>query len=135
MDCYKDKDVVVMKLTSEDLDNPQKTLNLLEVLLKEEYERKFVADLSKLDAIYSIQIGTLVSMHVMCYENISVMKLAGASDKVKDLLRMVGLEAMMEMHHGAAVAAQSFGTPVSGAPKLMPEAQKRQPRPGDPRVK
>jgi anti-anti-sigma factor len=135
MECYKDKDVVIMKLTTEDLDNPQKSLNILESLLKDEYERKFVADLSKLDAIYSIQIGTLVSMHVMCYENVAVMKLAGASDKVKDLLRMVGLEAMMEMHHGAAVAAQSFGTPPGNSPKLKAETQKRQPRPGDPRVK
>jgi anti-anti-sigma regulatory factor len=135
MECYKDKDVVIMKLTNEDLDNPQKSLNILESLLRDEYERKFVADLSKMEAIYSIQIGTLVSMHVMCYENVAVMKLAGASDKVKELLRMVGLEAMMEMHHGAAVAAQSFGPPTGNSPKLMPETQKRQPRPGDPRVK
>jgi len=129
METYKDKDVVIMKLLPEDLDNPQPTMNELERQLKEEFERKFVADLSNLDSIYSIQIGTLVSMHVMCYENVAVMKLAGANKKIRDLLRMVGLEAMMEMHHGAAVAAQSFGAPTGNAPKLVAEPQKRQ-KPG-----
>jgi len=124
METYKEKDVVILKLLPEDLDNPQPTMNELERQLKEEFERKFVADLSNLDSIYSIQIGTLVSMHVMCYENVAVMKLAGANQKIRDLLRMVGLEAMMEMHHGPAVAAQSFGAPASDAPKLVAEPKR-----------
>ena len=62
-----------------------------------------------IENIYSMQIGTLVTMHVLCYENVAFMKLANASEKVKNLLRMVGLEAMMEIHHGVDVALQSFG--------------------------
>ena len=80
-----------------------------------------------------MQIGTLVTMHVMCYENVAVMKLAGANEKVKNLLRMVGLETMMEMHHGSEVATQSFGTaaPEGAQPALKPLRN----RPADPRVK
>jgi anti-anti-sigma factor len=137
MEVRKEADVVILKLTPDDLTNPVKPLNTLERLLKEDYERKIVADLSQVDAIYSIQIGTLVTMHVMCYENIAVMKLAGASNKVKELLRMVGLEAMMEMHHGAEVAAQSFGPSANKTQdeRLTPQPQKRPAKPTDPRVK
>ena len=116
---------MILTLRPEDLNDPRKPIGILENLLRVEGERKIVADLSHVDSIYSLQIGTLVTMHVMCYENVAVMKLAGTNEKVKGLLRMVGLEAMMEMHHGAAVAAASFGAP----------AQKVAPGSGDPRVR
>jgi anti-anti-sigma factor len=109
MEVRKEKDVVFMKLLPEDLDDPRRSTMILLNLLATDGERKIVADLSLVDSIYSLQIGTLVTMHVMCYENVAVLKLAGVNEKVKALLRMVGLEAMMEMHHGPAVAAQSFG--------------------------
>jgi anti-anti-sigma factor len=124
MEVRKEKDVIILMLTPEDLNEPKKAMTILENLLTVEGERKIVADLSKVDSIYSLQIGTLVTMHVMCYENVAVMKLSGINEKVKSLLRMVGLEAMMEMHHGAAVAAQSFGSPSQKTASS-----------GDPRVK
>jgi len=109
MDIKKENGVIILSISEADLNDPRKTSYDLENLLKIEGETKFVADVSKVQSIYSIQIGTLVTMHVMCYENVAVMKLAGANDKVKNLLRMVGLEAMMEMHHGSSVAMESFG--------------------------
>jgi anti-anti-sigma factor len=124
MEVRKEKDVIILSLTPEDLNEPKKAITIVENLLTVEGERKIVADLTKVDSIYSLQIGTLVTMHVMCYENVAVMKLSGINDKVKALLRMVGLEAMMEMHHGAAVAAQSFGDPAQKTAKS-----------GDPRVR
>lgn len=129
MKIRKEKDVVILELIADDLSDPRRMSVILERLLLEEGERKIVADLSQIDSIYSIQIGSLVTMHVMCYENVAVMKLAGANDKVKNLLRMVGLETMMEMHHGAEVAAQSFGTTPA------PSAKPRSGRPADPRVR
>jgi hypothetical protein len=56
------------------------------------------------------------------------MKLANVNDKLKALLRMVGLEALMEMHHGTDVAMQSFGPPAV-------ESGARRQGPSDPRVK
>ncbi len=105
---------MILTITEADLNDPRNTSNIVEDLLKVDGETKIVADLSKIQNIYSLQIGTLVTIHVLCYENVAVMKLAGASEKVKNLLRMVGLESMMEMHHGADIAAQSFGPPGSG---------------------
>jgi anti-anti-sigma factor len=114
MEVRKDKGVVILTITEADLNDPKSTSNIVEDLLKVDGETKIVADLSQIQNIYSLQIGTLVTIHVLCYENVAVMKLAGASDKVKNLLRMVGLESMMEMHHGSDIAAQSFGKPGSG---------------------
>ena len=114
MDIRKEDGVVVMRLTAADLNAPQPTLDILQRAVQDDSEQKIVADLSAIESIYSLQIGTLVAMHVLCYENVAVMKLSGVNEKVKNLLRMVGLEAMMEMHHGASVAIQSFGPREGG---------------------
>lgn len=121
----KEKDVVIIELLPDDLTDAKQLSNVMEKLLLEDGERKIVADLTQVDSIYSLQIGTLVTMHVMCYENVAVMKLAGANEKVKHLLRMVGLETMMEMHHGSDVAAQSFGAAPKDQPRVAPQPRVR----------
>jgi anti-anti-sigma factor len=123
----KEKDVIILKPEEDDLADPQAMSRFLEQLLMDEGERKIVVDLSAVENIYSLQIGTLVTMHVLCYENIAVMKLANANEKLRALLRMVGLEALMELHHGTQVAMESFG-----APPAVEAAQRG--RPSDPRV-
>lgn len=111
MEIQKVKDVVIFKLTPGDLSEPRSMQRVLENLLKVDGEKKFVADLTSVESIYSLQIGTLVTMHVLCYENVAIMKLAGVNDKVRNILRIVGLETLMEMHHGSQIAAESFGAP------------------------
>ena len=109
MEIQKIKDVVILKMVEDDLSDPRNTSRLIENLLKVDGEKKFIVDLSAVQSIYSLQIGTLVTMHVLCYENVAVMKLAGVNAKVRNVLRIVGLETLMEMHHGAEIAAESFG--------------------------
>jgi len=121
MELRKDKDVCILKITSDDLSDPRETSRVVEDLLTVDGEKKLIVDLSEIETIYSLQIGTLVTLHCLCYENVAIMKLAGANERVKDLLRMVGLETLIEIHHGTEVARQSFGTPPS--------------KPSDPRVK
>lgn len=128
MEISKEKDVVVLTPTEADLADALGTARVVEQLLRDEGENKIVVDLRLVENIYSLQIGTLVTIHVMCYENVAVMRLANANEKLKALLRMVGLEALMEMHHGSDVATQSFGT--SG-----PGPGPRRDGPVDPRVK
>lgn len=110
MDIQKDKDIITLTLTVDDLNDPRGMFRVLEKMLKQDGERKIIADLSQIESIYSLQIGTLVTMHVMCYENIAVMKLAGTKKKVREVLRSVGLETLMEMHHGTDVAKESFAS-------------------------
>jgi anti-anti-sigma factor len=128
MQIRKDGAVVILSLTSEDLSDPRNTANVVENLLKMDGENKIVVDLSTVDTIYSMQIGTLVTIHVLCYENVALMKLAGANRKVREILKMVGLEALMEMHHGADVATQSFASSAT-------QSAVRDNIPKDPRVK
>jgi anti-anti-sigma factor len=109
MEIQKVKDVVILKMVGDDLSDPRNVQRLLENLLKVDGEKKFLVDLSAVQSIYSLQIGTLVTMHVLCYENVAIMKLTGVSEKVRNILRIVGLEALMEMHHGTEVALESFG--------------------------
>jgi len=110
MEIKKVKDVVVLKLKPADLSDIQETSEIVENLLKVDGERKFVADLASVNAINSLQAGALVTLHLLCYENLAVMKLAGVDEKVKMVLRLIGLDKLMEMHHGADVASQSFGS-------------------------
>jgi anti-anti-sigma factor len=125
----KDNDVVVLTPTEEDLANVQATAWMVEQLLKEDGENKIIVDLSRIERVHSLQVGALVTIHVLCYENVAVMKLANASEKLKSLLRMVGLESLMAMHHGVDVAAESFGPSQEARGKL------RRKGPVDPRVK
>lgn len=109
MQLRKEKDRVVLFMTTRDLEDPVTTSRLLEELLIVECEKRIVADLGGIDHMHSMQVGTLVMMHVLCYENVAVMTLARVNERVKQLLRMVGLDSMMEIHHGAAVARESLG--------------------------
>jgi len=109
MQVKKIDNVVVLTPTEKDLEGQKYACGIVESLVKLDGESRIIVDLIEIENIYSMQIGTLVTMHVLCYENVAFMKLANASEKVKNLLRMVGLEAMMEIHHGVDVALQSFG--------------------------
>ena len=116
MEIQKIKDVVILKMVEDDLSDPRNTARLVENLLKVDGEKKFIVDLSAVQSIYSLQIGALVTMHVLCYENVAIMKLAGVNDKVRNILRIVGLETLMEMHHGTDVALDSFGKRKDSGP-------------------
>jgi|GEM_PF-1892908 len=138
MDIRKVKDTVILKMSEDDLNESRATFAAVEDLLKIEGERKLVLDLSAIDSIYSLQIGTLVTIHVLCYENVAVMTLAGANEKVKALLKMVGLDALMEMHHGVDIALKSLGhTEVLVASKDSKDSKRRTrpAKPVDPRVR
>src|SRR5476649_2872991 len=111
MQIRKEHDAVIIELLSADLSDPRNTSRVIEDLLKVDGERMIVLDLSQIEGIYSLQIGTLVTIHCLCYENVAVMKLTGANERVKELLRMVGLETLMALHHGPDIAKESLGTP------------------------
>jgi len=103
------KDLVFV-LTKEDLSQTVQTLSIVENIIKEDGAIRVVADLQAIQSIFSLQIGTLVAMHVLAYENVAVMKLANVNEHVKNQLRLVGLDQIMEIHHGPNAVVDSFGT-------------------------
>ncbi len=100
---------LVFDLTEGDLSQTRGTLSIVERAIHEESAMHVVANLSSIQSIFSLQIGTLVAMHVLCYENVAVMKLANVHEHVKNQLRLVGLDQLMEIHHGVKAALDSFG--------------------------
>jgi len=97
----------VFDLNADDLSQIGETLAALEALLREENVQRVIANLQDLASIYSIQIGTLVAMHVKCYENLAVMSLANVHPHVRNQLEMVGLDKLMSFRHGLD-AGQGF---------------------------
>lgn len=109
MEIRKRKAIVTLRMTAEDLSNPQDTSDIVEDLLQVDGERKFIIDLAAVPLLSSLQIGTLVTIHLLCYENLALMKLANVSERAKVVLKLVGLDKIMETHHGKDVVAESFG--------------------------
>ena len=108
MTILKDGSSVVLNVTRDDLNNIVPTLALLEEQLKDECAQIVIVNLETLESIFSLQIGTLAAMHVMCYENVAVMKLSNVHVHVKSQLTMVGLDKLMAIHHGSNVVKESF---------------------------
>lgn len=100
---------VVFDLSTDDLSQTAETLRLVEHVIRDECAVRVVANLASIASIFSLQIGTLVAMHVVCYENVAVLKLANVNEHVKNQLRLVGLDKIMEIHHGVKSALESFG--------------------------
>lgn len=108
MNIRRDNGSATLDVTREDLSHILPTLAMLEQQLRDECAQVITVNLEQIESIYSLQIGTLAAMHVMCYENLAVMKLSNVCSHVRDQLTLVGLDKMMEMHHGASVAKESF---------------------------
>jgi len=105
----KEKGVLVVELTSADLSDPVTLNEKFEQFIVYDEERRIVIDLGELEYLTSLQIGAVVGLHIMAYENVTMMKFAGLSEKVKMLFRLLGVDTLIEMHYGRAQALLSFG--------------------------
>jgi len=109
MKTSKEKNIFVVELTSKDLADPVSLNEAFERFILEQEERRIVVDLSGIEYLTSLQIGAVVGLHIMAYENVTICKFAGMSEKVKMLFRLLGIDTLIEMHYGRAQALESFG--------------------------
>ena len=109
MQTTKEKGVLIIELTSKDLSDPVSLNESFEQFIVYDEERRVVVDLGGIEYLTSLQIGAVVGLHIMAYENVTMMKFAGLSDKVKMLFRLLGVDTLIEMHYGRAQAIESFG--------------------------
>ena len=114
----KQDGVLTLKLTRKDLDDPRATVQVVQELVQVEGERKIVADLSEIQLLTSLQVGTLVALHLVCYESVAVMTLANVIERNRTVLKLVGLDKLMEIHHGKDVAVESLGPPCKSDPPI-----------------
>lgn len=110
MDLAKDKGILVAHLSADDLKDPVGVYRVIEELILDEQERRILVDLSGIELMTSLQIGILVSLHVLAYENVVVLKFAGLNEKLAEVFRLVGVDTLIEMHYGRQEALRAFET-------------------------
>jgi hypothetical protein len=58
----------------------------------------------------SSQIGAVVGLHVLAYENLAVVKFVGINERIAGLFKLVGVDTLLDMHYArSANALKSFG--------------------------
>ena len=108
MQWFDERGEIRIKVSSEDLFDPVKTIaEVTETLSGGEYPRVMI-DLAGITYVQSIQIGTLVAIHMVAYENLSIIRYVNISPRIKELLVTVGLDKLVESHHGEKVMRDSF---------------------------
>ena len=94
-------------LTESDLNNPVMLHSVFEDFIFNEGDRRISVDLSSVTMLTSLMIGTLVSLHLLAYENVVVLTFQGLHEKILSLFRLIGVDKLIEAH---------YGSPGSGGP-------------------
>jgi len=101
-------------LSPGDLKNPIKVNAFFEKLLRVDERKRLLADISEVKDATSLMIGALLSLHLLAYENLAILKFTGLSPKINMLFRLLGVDKVIEAHYGVEEAMKSFdniGTP------------------------
>ena len=110
MEISRRQGIVLLKLTGADLANPVELHRKFEEMVIFEGDRKVLADLSGVSYMNSTQIGAVVGLHVLAYENLAVVKFVGLHERVADLFKLLGVDTLLDMHYARARGAlESFG--------------------------
>jgi anti-anti-sigma regulatory factor len=91
----------IVSLTEEDLNRPVELHGAFEDLIFEQGERRITIDLSEVRMLTSLMIGALVSLHLLAYENVVVLRFEGLHEKIQSLFRLIGVDKLIEAHYGS----------------------------------
>lgn len=86
-------------LSEEDLRLPATVYSEFERIIIDECERIIIVDLSRANMLDSLMIGTLVSIHLLAYENLARLTFDGLGPKMQELLKMVGVDSLFKAHN------------------------------------
>ena len=90
---------LIVKLTEADLNNPVMLHSVFEDFIFTEGDRRITLDLSAVTMLTSLMIGTLVSLHLLAYENVVVLTFQGLHEKILSLFRLIGVDKLIEAHY------------------------------------
>jgi anti-anti-sigma factor len=106
----EERGVFIVNLNGADLSDPLKLHKRFEEVIIHDGARKLLVDLSEVPYMNSMQIGAVVGLHVLAYENLSVVKFVGLHDRIKNLFSLLGVDTLLDMHYARAGSAlESFG--------------------------
>ena len=110
MEVERRKGITILRLTGADLADPVNLHRSFETAILYEGDRKVLCDLSGVPYMNSTQIGAVVALHVMAYENLAVIKFVGMHKRVEDLFTLLGVDKLLDMHYARLKnALESFG--------------------------
>lgn len=110
MELSQQQGIHVIKLNGSDLSNPIDLHRRFEQIIIHDGARKVLVDLSEVQYMNSMQIGAVVGLHVLAYENLSVVKFAGMHERIQNLFKLLGVDTLLDMHYARAKSAmESFG--------------------------
>ena len=110
MELSQNRGIYIVKLNGSDLSDPLKLHRRFEEIIIHDGARKLLVDLSEVQFMNSMQIGAVVGLHVLAYENLSVVKFVGLHERIKNLFALLGVETLLDMHYArVSNAFESFG--------------------------
>jgi anti-sigma B factor antagonist len=110
MEIKRRQGITLIKVTGQDLADPAALHRRVEAVVAGDGDRKLLVDLSEVAFMNSTQIGAVVGLHVLAYENLAVVKFVGINERITGLFKLVGVDTLLDMHYARSAAAlESFG--------------------------
>jgi anti-anti-sigma regulatory factor len=103
VECSRTDGVLHVRLTEGDIASPVDLHQAFEKFIIHEGDRRIVVDLSDVRALTSLMIGTLVSLHLLAYENVVVLTFENMHPRITALFKLIGVDKLMELHYGRAL--------------------------------
>ena len=102
MEARKKDGALIVRPTPDELADPQALIERFEQWI-DEGELRILVDLAGTEYLSSLQVGALVSLHVLAYENVALLKFTGLSEKLAGLFKLLGVDQLMQMHYGGSI--------------------------------
>jgi anti-anti-sigma regulatory factor len=98
MKIEKQGNLLVVSLVQKDMADPIGLHAEFERLILEEGYRRISVDLAGVRDMQSLQLGCLVGLHLLAYENATVLTFDNVAPRVRMLFKLIGLETLLEYH-------------------------------------
>ena len=99
--------VLCVKPSEEEIGRPVDLHSAFADLILQDEERRIVVDLSEVRTLTSLMIGALVSLHLLAYENLTVLTFENMHPRIKTLLELIGVDTLVEAHYGKGASPPS----------------------------
>ena len=90
--------VLVVTLAQQDMADPVSVHADFERFILQEGYRRISVDLSQIAEMQSLQLGCLVGLHLLAYENAVILTFDNISTKVRMLFKLLGIETLLSLH-------------------------------------
>jgi len=88
----------VIVLDKEDMADSVLVHANIEHIIVEEGARFIAIDLAAVKEMQSLQLGCLVGLHLLAYENATILTFENVSERLRMLFGLLGIETLLEYH-------------------------------------